>query len=217
VIHLVEGVYLKRVGMLLDINKYMMKNFPGLSLEPPLFYNWNVGIRFELGDPNEEDEKKYMERVLKRSKTLLQTLHKKDDEIFIVCYFDQLNRKSFKKLNVFTPFLTRKNIKYQIKHQIFPFRDPEEDEDGEWETHRLLLKCVVADINLPRIIQAFFYNDMPRLYFINIKRETIFSIYDDRGCDLVATKKEALKEIYHVFNDWILDYDRSRINKLFKC
>jgi hypothetical protein len=193
----------------------MIKNFPGLSLEPPLFYNWNIGIRFELGDPNEENDEIYMDRVLKRAKTLLQTLHKKGDEIFIVCYFDQLHRKPYKKLNVFTPFLTRKNIKYQIKHHVFPFRDPEDDEANEWGNHMLLLKCEVADIKLTRIIRAFFYSDMPRLYFINIKKETIFSIYDDRGCDLVATKKETIEEIYHVFNDWILDYDRSRINKLF--
>lgn len=56
---------------------------------------------------------------------------------------------------------------------------------------------------------------MPRLYFINIKKETIFSIYDGRGCDLVATNKESIEEINHFFNDWILDYDRSRINQLF--
>jgi hypothetical protein len=56
---------------------------------------------------------------------------------------------------------------------------------------------------------------MPRLYFINIKKETIFSIYDNRGCDLVATNKESIEAIYNDFNDWILDYDRSHINQLF--
>jgi len=193
-----------------------MKNFPGLSLEPPLFYNWNIGICFELGDPNEVDDNIYMDRVLKRAKTLLNRLYKKGDEIFIVCYFDQLRRKPYKKLKVFTPFLTKKNIKYQINHQILPFRDPEETEEEEWETHRLLLKCEVADINLSRIIRAFFYTDMPRLYFINIENETIFSTYDSRGCDLLATKKESIEEMYHVFNDWILDFDRTSINQLFK-
>lgn len=203
--------------MLLNIDEYMLKHFPGLSLEPPLFYNWNIGIRFELGNPQEEDEKIYMERVLKRSKTLLQTLHKNNDEIFIVCHFDLHKRELYKKLNVFNPFMRNKNVKYQMRHTVFPFRDPEEDENDEWETHRLLLKCEVQDINLPKIIRPFFYKDAtPRLYFINIKRETIFSIYDDRGCDLVSAKKESIEEIYHTFNDWILDWDRPRIEQLFK-
>jgi hypothetical protein len=200
---------------LLKIDEYMMKYFPGLSLEPPLFYNWEIGIRFELGDPNEENDVVYMDRVLKRAKSLLHTLHEKSDEIFIVCFFDELKRKPYKKLNVFTPFLTRKNIKYQIKHHLFPFRETEDDDADEWRTHRLLLKCEVTDINLTKIIRAFFYSDMPRLYFINLKKETIFSIYDNRGCDLVATNKETIEAIYHDFNDWILDYDRSHINQLF--
>jgi len=199
----------------LNIDEYMMKRFPGLYLEPPLFYNWNIGIRFELGNPQEEDEKNYMERVLKRSNTLLQTLHQNNDEIFIVCHFDRHKREQYKKLNVFNPFMRNKKVKYQMRHTVLPFREPEEDEDVEWETHRLLLKCKVQDINLPKIIQTFFYKDaMPRLYFINIKRETIFSIYDSRGCDLVSAKKENIEEIYHTFNDWILDWDRSRMEQM---
>ncbi|SFS70045.1 DUF3885 domain-containing protein [Marininema halotolerans] len=201
----------------MNIDEYMMKHFPGLSLEPPLFYNWNIGIRFELGDPHEEDEKKYMERVLKRGLTLLKALHQNHDELFIVCYYDKLKREPYKKVNAFNRSMRNKHVKYQMHHQVFPFREPEEDEDDEYETHRLLLKCEVQDVNLPKMIRRFFYrNDMPRLYFVNIKRGTIFSIYDDRGCDLVSTKKENIEEIYYTFNEWILDWDRSRIDGLFQ-
>jgi hypothetical protein len=170
-----------------------------------------------LGNPHEEDEKIYMELVLKRVLNLVQALHQNKDEIFIVCHFDRLKRELYKKLNVFNPFMRNKNVKYKMLHQVFLFRGPEEYEEDEWETHRLLLKCEVQDINLSKIIRTFFNrDDMPRLYFINIKRETIFSIYDDRGCNLVSTKKENIEEIYHTFNDWILDWDRSRIDQLFK-
>lgn len=203
--------------ILLNIDEYMIKHFPGLFLEPPLFYNWNIGIRFELGNPREDDESIYMERVLRRAITLLQVLHQNNDEIFIGCHFDQQKKELYKKLNVFNPFLKYKNVKYQIRHKVFPFREPEEDEDEHWVTHRLSLKCMAQDINLAKMILTYFYKDsMPRLYFINIKRETIFSIYDDRGCDLVSAKKENIEEIYHTFNDWILNYDRSRIDQLFK-
>ncbi|MBD3108934.1 DUF3885 domain-containing protein [Bacillus sp. AGMB 02131] len=52
-------------------------------------------------------------------------------------------------------------------------------------------------------------------YFININRKTIFHIYDDRGCDLIAASADSIREIYEQYNDWILDYDRHRIGQLF--
>jgi hypothetical protein len=31
------------------LNDFINENFPNLPLRPPLFYNWEIGIRFELG------------------------------------------------------------------------------------------------------------------------------------------------------------------------
>lgn len=33
----------------------MSEKYPNLTLRPPLFYNWNIGIKFELGDPEESN------------------------------------------------------------------------------------------------------------------------------------------------------------------
>lgn len=54
-----------------------------------------------------------------------------------------------------------------------------------------------------------------RVYFINLNKKTIFHIYDDRGCDVIASAREDLMGIYTRYNDWILDYDRERINRVF--
>jgi hypothetical protein len=40
----------------MDIDEYLERNFLNMPLEPPLFYNWEIGIRFELGDPYEKSE-----------------------------------------------------------------------------------------------------------------------------------------------------------------
>nr|WP_230309344.1 DUF3885 domain-containing protein [Planomicrobium sp. YIM 101495] len=53
------------------------------------------------------------------------------------------------------------------------------------------------------------------LYFVHPKNETIFHVYDDRGCDLVATSRETIRPLYESFNEWILDYDREAINEVF--
>ncbi|WP_107725103.1 DUF3885 domain-containing protein [Desmospora activa] len=40
-------------------------------------------------------------------------------------------------------------------------------------------------------------------------------MYDDRGLDIVANKIETLRDCYLNYNDWILDYDRQRIDAVF--
>lgn len=54
------------------------------------------------------------------------------------------------------------------------------------------------------------------VYVINIQKKTIFHTYDDRGCDVLATSPAAIKEIYTKYSDWILDYDRVEIDKIFE-
>ena len=49
----------------------------------------------------------------------------------------------------------------------------------------------------------------------NTEEVYLYHIYDDRGADLVAERKETLWPIYHNFNQWILDCDRKEIDKLF--
>ncbi len=57
----------------MTLDKYMEVKFPNLELRPPLFYNWDVSIRFELGvdyDSNKIDENhSYLDEVYKRAIT----------------------------------------------------------------------------------------------------------------------------------------------------
>lgn len=48
------------------------------------------------------------------------------------------------------------------------------------------------------------------VYFANTEEVYLYHIYDDRGADLVAERKETLWPIYHNFNQWILDCDRKK-------
>jgi hypothetical protein len=54
------------------------------------------------------------------------------------------------------------------------------------------------------------------IYFLNLTKKIIFHLYDDRGCDILAANKEEIRYLYQELNDWILDYDRKRIDLLFK-
>ena len=42
-------------------------------------------------------------------------------------------------------------------------------------------------------------------------------MYDDRGLDVIARQPEVLVPLYRTFNQWILDYDRERIDQVFSA
>ncbi|WP_156877898.1 DUF3885 domain-containing protein [Shimazuella kribbensis] len=38
------------------MKEFLNAFFPQLSLEPPLFYSWNTGIRFQLGEDYDREQ-----------------------------------------------------------------------------------------------------------------------------------------------------------------
>lgn len=210
------------------LNDYMNEIFPNLYLRPPLFYNWEIGIRFELGverkrEYNFEDSL-YLQGVYKRAITLFESLHSKDEEIFVVVDVNDFgDGRTYKhKARIFPPYVYEKSILYKLKHKEMAYIFPEDDDDGKYKTHRFILKCKVADIKYISLLKAICNQDLGiqpnvfhRIYFLNIKRKTIFHVYDDRGCDVLATSPESIRDVYHTFNHWILDYDKDKIDKVF--
>lgn len=53
------------------------------------------------------------------------------------------------------------------------------------------------------------------VYFINLDKQIIFHMYDDRGLDIIASKIEVLKSVYFKFNHLLLEVNRNEIDKNF--
>ncbi|SDI23048.1 protein of unknown function, partial [Pseudomonas benzenivorans] len=43
----------------------------------------------------------------------------------------------------------------------------------------------------------------------------VLNLYDDRGMDVVAIKREPLLSLYKIHNEWLLNYDREHIDEVF--
>lgn len=43
----------------------------------------------------------------------------------------------------------------------------------------------------------------------------LYHLYDDRGLDILGGSRELLLLLYHQFNDWILEYNLEKIDRLF--
>lgn len=95
------------------------------------------------------------------------------------------------------------------------------EEDGvvwDWNAYDLSGRRDLRDV----LIWAAVANEMgigPKApiacYLYAPNPNVLMHVYDDRGMDLTALAFEPLKEIYRQFHNWILDYDRPRIEAVF--
>ena len=66
----------------MQLPEYISTTFSGLQRTPPLFYNWPIGIRFELG--TDQEGMTYDEVVLYRASILYEAVFGPNDLGFIV-------------------------------------------------------------------------------------------------------------------------------------
>ncbi|MEW4283135.1 DUF3885 domain-containing protein [Priestia koreensis] len=204
----------------------MNTHFPGLELVPPLFYNGDIGIRFELGVNDESSNCRegstYLKEVDHRAITLFETLHPQEENLVLVVNI--YDYRAFKRnLRLFASFIKSRKVLYQLKHTQIRDVFTEKDEETEHKTHRFILSCKTKDIRYQKLTKAICRQDLgirPSMkhdvFFIHQKNHTIFHVYDDRGCDVVAASTEAIRPLYENDQSWILDYDRAEIDATFK-
>lgn len=133
-----------------------------------------------------------------------------------------------KPLNVYMKYIKDKDLIYKLQHQLLVrFL---EDETDQMVIHRFMIKCKKDRIGYVPLLKAICYEDFTHpstilknnqesgyeIYIVNLTKKIIFHLYDDRGCDILAADKEDIRNLYDEFNEWILDYDRKRIDLLFK-
>ena len=53
-------------------------------------------------------------------------------------------------------------------------------------------------------------------WLVDFEREVILHAHDARGMDAISNKKAVLPPLYGKFADWLLDYDREKMDAVFK-
>ncbi|NTW33687.1 MAG: DUF3885 domain-containing protein [Bacteroidetes bacterium] len=210
-----------------EYRNFLNDNFKGLRLRQPLFYSWDIGLRFDL-QVGSTDTDEYFQEVTRRASTIFQTAFDNLDNVFLVFMDYKYKRRkirfsnfTFRQINN----LQRADICYSKEKRLYEL-------DDKLDIRNIAcIKTTVSKINFKNILIAIGHTDFPprqprldqngvftskEVYFLNIDKKLIFHMYDDRGLDIIATDKETIKQIYKKHNDWILDYDREQIDKQFE-
>ncbi|MFV8347458.1 DUF3885 domain-containing protein [Flavobacterium sp. ZB4P13] len=210
-----------------EYRQFLNKNFKGLRLGKPLFYNWDIGLRFDLQIGNTVTDE-YFQEVTRRASTIFQSAFETSDQVFLVFMDYKYKRRKIRFSN-----FTFKQIDNLIKTEVSYSKEKRLYEpDDKFDIRNIaIIKTTTHKINYKNILTAIGHSDFPprqprldencaftskEIYFINIDKELIFHMYDDRGLDIISTDIETIKPIYKKHNDWILDYDRKQIDKQFK-
>ena len=208
----------------------MSSVFPGLSLNPPLFYRWPIGIRFELG--REELESTYDEVVTRRAFILYEAVFRPDDLGFVVSgltRYVSLGKGGVRsrqgRYRRYRPTVFQLSRRHSLGLHGAAGREQlvaGDDDLREITTFRwtaIAARKIGYQFILKAKANADHYLRRPatsdRIYFVNQTRNIILHMYDDRGMDLVAARRNDLQAIYEEYKDWILDYDRERVEKTF--
>ncbi|VDG96539.1 Uncharacterised protein [Lysinibacillus sphaericus] len=216
-----------------SLQSYMDHHFKELTLAPALFYSWTPAIRYEISDPTfslNEPVMTQLKQAFHRSITLFDEVFRGTDEIMLITDVHTTLSNSYlrkRPLNVYLKYVKQHDDLSRLRHEVIP--DPFEEEEEQRVNHRFSLLCKKGDIRYQQLLQAICYEDFAHsstilksnpssgveVYFINVTRNMIYHLYDDRGCDILAADKNDIRFLYETYNDWILDYDRNVIDETF--
>ena len=201
----------------------------------PYFYNHPYGLRCELGQGDAHEA--YMATALRRALELYDILFPKGADAICFNYWLQDDCDSGPAEQDDCDETMEENLahaleveakKYRfLRENQFRYRHvtvrnlPTYDETGDPDCELIRRNRVgcFSDgkcFDYETLLRNEIFWEGHEVSFISFENECIFSVYDDRGCDIVFMTREKLREFYHKIEPYFLDYDREEMERRFR-
>jgi hypothetical protein len=179
---------------------------PTFDYSQPWFYRNKLSLRCELGIGQ---GKEYFDNASKRAMKIANILfeNQKIDAAFYVEYF--IDGKACEVGNFGITINEVINLDMDVQHSIDLI-------DEDIDTVKRYISYDVDCAVLERIIKNQIENQYsPLVSFVSFDNQFIFSVYDDRGCDIVFFSEDKYKEFYDKLEPYFLDYDRTTMKNTY--
>ena len=209
------------------------RDFPYLQ---PYFYNHPFALRCELGMGDTHEE--YMDNARKRALEIYDILFPKGaDAICFNYWMYDWSDSGDAEINCYEPEddiagILENRLKsegaklrflseFQMKYRHITVRDlPTYDDPGEEEferNRRNRVLCFSDGIGFDhrQLIEQQLRWEGHEVSFVSFENECIFSVYDDRGCDVVFMTLEKMREFYHKLQPYFLEYDLQEMERRY--
>lgn len=192
--------------------------FTHAELPGAFFNSASIGIRFEIGGKENvylPDDKGlnliYVKNAFYRAKTLFDGLPCRPVLLRIDNYLEEADRitlQTLSQVGLPAPDETIKEKRIDEGACFFQEHLYWDLAKNNCQIDKLLLEIIKGDI-------GGFSCLCSNVYFLNAKCAILYHLYDDRGVDIVANDKYSLLPLYQKYNEWILQYDKAKIDQLF--
>lgn len=202
----------------------------------PYFYSNPYALRCELGQGDETGE--YMATALRRALEIYDILFPDGADAFCFNYWqydpcdtgpaeqDACEESMEEAIACSLRFAAERHrflLENQFRYRHVTVRDlPTYDEPGDPDyginkRNRVVCFSDGKGFDHEKLINnELSWQDGYEVSFISFANECIFSVYDDRGCDIVFMTREKLREFYHRIEPYFLDYDREEMERRFR-
>lgn len=190
-----------------------------------MFYLWDIGLRFDLQkvfkNPVSPEDNNYFENCLFRAIQIFETTFEPTDEIYLIFNSFKWKKRKIRRGNFIFKQVHKLDFENIIYRRVNELYEPG-DKTDQWNQAIILTETKKIDYKqiLEGLINTDFGSRSPRIceevFFVNLNKRIIFNVYDDRGLDIIATDIETIRPIFEKHKDWILDYDREKIDKQFE-
>lgn len=196
------------------------KNF---HFEPPYFYKNDLALRCELGKGDNQAE--YLTNVKKRAIAIFGILFENGVDMFffdnyIYDYdFDMGSTVHIKNLISMEKNRLKFSLSYQKKYKHILVRDIPFDSDDDEDIIRKNRICCYPNkkFNPIEVINSQIENQInPIIHLVSFDNKCIFTVYDDRGCDIVFFDKNKFFKFYPILKQYFLDYDMTLMEERMK-
>jgi hypothetical protein len=197
------------------------------KLELPIFYNAPNGVRFEIGglepiyldtlSENLVSNPAYVDSAFERARAIYQGLPCEPNLLRIDGYPGEKDAQEI------VDDVCRYTELPLPQEQVIKAIQDENDTEEHFNQLQLYWDLSAIKFQPDKLLREIIKGDIggcmelvSSTYLVDSRNFVLFHLYDDRGLDVVAANKESLRPLYKNFNAWILDYDRERIDLVFK-
>lgn len=205
----------------------------------PYFYNNPYGLRCELGIGDTAEE--YMRQARQRANVIYEMLFPHGADAIIFNYWiddwsesGEAESERLKALGIGQTELVEiielraKNAadtvrflsEYMMKYRhvaVKNLKTYDEPGDPDYDLrHRHRIVCYSDGIGFDDrglIEKQISDGNSPEISLISFENECIFSVYDDRGCDVVFMTYQKMKAFYPALRPYFLDYDLAEMER----
>ena len=201
----------------------------------PYFYNNPYALRCELGIGNTTEE--YMRQARQRANAIYDLLFPHGADAIIFNYWindwsdsGEAEGKAWGSEEVAAGIVDRRIqvesdslrflSEYMMKYrhvavkELKTYDEPGDPDYDSRRRHRIVCYSDGLGFDDRGLIEKQISDiDSPEISLISFENECIFSVYDDRGCDIVFMTYNKMKAFYSALRPYFLEYDLTEMEK----